>query len=121
VRRRPARCGSPDIPGQELNPRLYAEGDPVNRIDPSGLFSIGGVLEGVGKASDLFNTGIAAFKGDARAGWASVAGWAVGTAAGLACGTLTAGTGVGAAAAPAVCAGVGCYAGEVVSGAIKGS
>ncbi|MCX4703083.1 hypothetical protein [Streptomyces sp. NBC_01373] len=42
------------------------------------------------------------------------------TAAGLTCGALTAGTGVGAAAAPAVCAGVGFYAGEIVSGAIKG-
>ena len=114
------RFNQPDPSGQEKNPYLYAGGDFINNADPSGLLSIGGVLEGLGKGSDLINTGIAAFQGDTRAAWASVAGWAVGTAAGLTCGALTAGTGVGAAAAPAVCAGVGYYAGEIVSGAIKG-
>ncbi|MET9395500.1 RHS repeat-associated core domain-containing protein [Streptomyces sp. NPDC006624] len=114
------RFTQPDPSGQEKNPYLYAEGDPVNRIDPQGTLSMGGVLEGLGKGSDLLNTGIAAFHGDTRAAWASVAGWAVGTVAGLGCGALTAGTAVGAAVAPAVCAGVGFYAGEIVSGAIKG-
>ncbi|MFD9086680.1 RHS repeat-associated core domain-containing protein [Streptomyces prasinus] len=114
------RFTQPDPSGQEQNPYLYAEGDPVNRIDPNGTLSFGGVLEGLGKSSDLLNTGYAALQGDTRAAWASVAGWAVGTVAGLACGALTAGTGVGAAVAPAVCAGVGFYAGEIVSGAIKG-
>ncbi|MEU2482542.1 RHS repeat-associated core domain-containing protein [Streptomyces sp. NPDC013130] len=114
------RFTSPDPSGQEENPYLYAEGDPVNRIDPQGTLSFGGALEGLGKSSDLLNTGYAALQGDTRAAWASVAGWAVGTVAGLACGALTAGTGVGAAVAPAVCAGVGFYAGEIVSGAIKG-
>ncbi|WP_329014131.1 RHS repeat-associated core domain-containing protein [Streptomyces sp. NBC_00690] len=115
-----SRFTSPDPSGQEKNPYLYAEGDPVNRIDPTGLISIGGALEGLGKSSDLINTGIAAIQGDTRAAWASVAGWAVGTLAGVGCGALTAGTGVGAAVAPAVCAGVGFYTGEIVSGAIKG-
>ncbi|MGW9498903.1 RHS repeat-associated core domain-containing protein [Streptomyces prasinus] len=114
------RFTQPDPSGQEQNPYLYAEGDPVNRIDPTGTLSFGGFLEGLGKSSDLLNTGYAALQGDTRAAWASVAGWAVGTVAGLACGALTAGTGVGAAVAPAVCAGVGFYAGEIVSGAIKG-
>ncbi|MEU7649257.1 RHS repeat-associated core domain-containing protein [Streptomyces huasconensis] len=35
------RFTQPDPSGQEQNPYLYAEGDPVNRIDPSGLASIG--------------------------------------------------------------------------------
>ncbi|MEW2551515.1 RHS repeat-associated core domain-containing protein [Streptomyces zhihengii] len=33
------RFTSPDPSGQEKNPYLYAEGDPVNRIDPQGLLS----------------------------------------------------------------------------------
>ncbi|HET6859639.1 MAG TPA: RHS repeat-associated core domain-containing protein [Streptomyces sp.] len=41
------RFNSPDPSGQEKNPYLYAEGDPVNRIDPSGLLSLG---EGLGLA-----------------------------------------------------------------------
>jgi RHS repeat-associated protein len=39
------RFTSPDPSGQEKNPYLYAEGDPVNRIDPSGLASHGLNLE----------------------------------------------------------------------------
>ncbi|TDT42046.1 RHS repeat-associated protein [Streptomyces sp. BK208] len=34
-----ARFTQPDPSGQEKNPYLYAEGDPVNRIDPGGLLS----------------------------------------------------------------------------------
>ncbi|MGW0917318.1 RHS repeat-associated core domain-containing protein, partial [Streptomyces sp. NPDC002784] len=33
------RFTQPDPSGQEQNPYLYADGDPVNRIDPTGLFS----------------------------------------------------------------------------------
>ncbi|GHH54451.1 hypothetical protein GCM10018773_57520 [Streptomyces candidus] len=32
---------SPDPSGQEKNPYLYAEDDPVNRIDPDGTSSVG--------------------------------------------------------------------------------
>ncbi|MEV7137193.1 RHS repeat-associated core domain-containing protein [Streptomyces tauricus] len=42
------RFTQPDPSGQEENPYLYAEGDPVNRIDPTGLLSwgdIGGALK----------------------------------------------------------------------------
>nr|WP_308403062.1 RHS repeat-associated core domain-containing protein [Streptomyces sp. BV286] len=42
------RFTQPDPSGQEKNPYLYAEGDPVNRIDPNGLLSwddIGGALK----------------------------------------------------------------------------
>lgn len=44
------RFTQPDPSGQEKNPYLYAEGDPVNRIDPSGLLSLG---EGLGLAGTL--------------------------------------------------------------------
>ncbi len=59
------RFTQPDPSGQEENPYLYAEGDPVNRIDPAGLFSwpdaldigsdifgvVTGCLSGIGAAS----------------------------------------------------------------------
>ncbi|GHA71466.1 hypothetical protein GCM10010372_83090 [Streptomyces tauricus] len=40
------RFTQPDPSSQEKNPYLYAEGDPVNRIDPNGLYSwsIGGEI-----------------------------------------------------------------------------
>ncbi|WP_373314646.1 RHS repeat-associated core domain-containing protein [Streptomyces longispororuber] len=41
------RFTQPDPSGQEKNPYLYAEGDPVNRIDPSGLLSLGDVVGAV--------------------------------------------------------------------------
>ncbi|MCT7352983.1 DUF6531 domain-containing protein [Streptomyces sp. 15-116A] len=44
------RFNSPDPSGQEKNPYLYAEGDPVNRIDPTGLLSLG---EGLGLAGTV--------------------------------------------------------------------
>ncbi|MET9115603.1 RHS repeat-associated core domain-containing protein [Streptomyces longwoodensis] len=40
------RFTQPDPSGQEKNPYLYAEGDPVNRIDPTGLFSVSPEVEG---------------------------------------------------------------------------
>ncbi|WP_306292925.1 RHS repeat-associated core domain-containing protein [Streptomyces avermitilis] len=60
------RFNSPDPSGQEGNPHLYAEDGPVNRIDPSGLFSFSdfldigsrivgdfaGCLAGIGAASE---------------------------------------------------------------------
>ncbi|MEU8892520.1 RHS repeat-associated core domain-containing protein [Streptomyces sp. NPDC048442] len=42
------RFTSTDPSGQEKNPYLYAEGDPVNRIDPTGLFKLGAFLEATG-------------------------------------------------------------------------
>ncbi|GAA2075412.1 RHS repeat-associated core domain-containing protein [Actinomadura alba] len=45
-----ARFTQPDLSGQEKNPYLYAEGDPVNRIDPTGLLSLG---EGLGLAGTV--------------------------------------------------------------------
>ncbi|MER7665355.1 RHS repeat-associated core domain-containing protein [Streptomyces sp. NPDC096193] len=46
------RFTSPDPSGQEKNPYLYAEGDPVNRIDPQGTLSFGGIT-GIGDAVSL--------------------------------------------------------------------
>ncbi|WP_393073299.1 RHS repeat-associated core domain-containing protein [Streptomyces sp. LN704] len=45
------RYTQPAPSGQEQNPYLYAEGDPVNRIDPTGLFSWSDALD-IG--SDIF-------------------------------------------------------------------
>ncbi|MEV7192689.1 RHS repeat-associated core domain-containing protein [Streptomyces sp. NPDC093510] len=39
------RFTQPDPSGQEENPYLYAEGDPVNRIDPTGLFGFSDVMD----------------------------------------------------------------------------
>ncbi len=41
------RFTQPDPSGQEKNPYLYAEGDPVNRIDPSGQLGFGAVVDGL--------------------------------------------------------------------------
>ncbi|AYG78300.1 tRNA(Glu)-specific nuclease WapA [Streptomyces hundungensis] len=46
-----------DPSGQEKNPYLYAEGDPVNRIDPAGTVSLSGVMDTVGKAGDAISGG----------------------------------------------------------------
>ncbi|WP_374193990.1 RHS repeat-associated core domain-containing protein [Streptomyces sp. MBT97] len=48
------RFTQPDPSGREQNPYLYAEGDPVNRIDPDGLFSLGGIGDGLGVATILY-------------------------------------------------------------------
>ncbi|MGW6529114.1 RHS repeat-associated core domain-containing protein [Streptomyces venezuelae] len=82
-----------DPSGQEKNPYLYAEGDPVNRIDPTGLFSfkdlgidtligtIGGAVTGcVGGAVTAGIVGSAAGPGGTTVG--ALGGCAVGAAAG---------------------------------------
>ncbi|MFC8176170.1 RHS repeat-associated core domain-containing protein [Streptomyces sp. NPDC057325] len=51
------RFTSTDPSGQEKNPYLYAEGDPVNRIDPHGTLSLNGVMDTVGKAGDAIAVG----------------------------------------------------------------
>ncbi|WP_411576809.1 RHS repeat-associated core domain-containing protein [Streptomyces mutabilis] len=40
-----SRFTQPDPSGQETNPYLYAAGDPVNRTDPTGLFSFSDILD----------------------------------------------------------------------------
>jgi RHS repeat-associated protein len=103
------RFTSPDPSGQEKNPYLYAEGDPVNRIDPTGLLSIGDVADALTPMGDVKTA--MEFGGAVKDGeWGEAAaisfGWAFGEAVTTACvagATLAAGP-VGGAAAAAPCA-----------------
>ncbi|MCS0636442.1 DUF6531 domain-containing protein [Streptomyces sp. LP05-1] len=97
------RFTQPDPSGQEKNPYLYAEGDPVNRIDPNGLLSLdiggevclgvcigGGVSinedgsahpylsAGAGSPGGSVDAGLAS--GDAEKGWTGEAACGVGPA-----------------------------------------
>ncbi|MFE6132967.1 RHS repeat-associated core domain-containing protein [Streptomyces sp. NPDC056437] len=99
------RFTSPDPSGQEKNPYLYAEGDPVNRIDPTGLAA----WDALGPIGDLVQAGSHLAEGDTKALWGDVAGFAAGVVAGGLCGAAVAvtaaptlGTSLGATA--------GCYA-----------
>ncbi|MER6469747.1 RHS repeat-associated core domain-containing protein [Streptomyces collinus] len=90
------RFTQPDPSGQEQNPYLYAEGDPVNRIDPSGLFSwsdaldigsdvfgvVTGCLSGIGAASTSGALEFASAFGPWGTGAAIVGSCAVGGIAG---------------------------------------
>ncbi|MGW0117905.1 RHS repeat-associated core domain-containing protein [Streptomyces sp. NPDC003327] len=96
------RFTQPDPSGQEKNPYLYAEGDPVNRIDPTGLNAVSNLL----LAKDLLELGTDAWNGDGKA----LEGDLVGTVASL--GTETACM-FGAGLAGAATAGVG---GAIVAG-----
>ncbi|WP_254644092.1 RHS repeat-associated core domain-containing protein [Streptomyces sp. BV286] len=93
-----------DPSGQEKNPYLYAEGDPVNRIDPNGLFSfpdVSGALECT-KVGILTAAGTEALcLAGAVAGAAPTLGASVG--AGITgCHVLAAGLGTAVAAGTAV-------------------
>ncbi|MGW0548099.1 RHS repeat-associated core domain-containing protein [Streptomyces altiplanensis] len=102
------RFNSPDPSGQEKNPYLYAEGDPVNRIDPQGTLSMSGVADALGPAGDLIQGGVHLAQGDTKALWGDVAGAlvgggiAVGCASAVVAAPLTLGASLGFAA--------GCYA-----------
>ncbi|MBV1942170.1 RHS repeat-associated core domain-containing protein [Streptomyces sp. BV286] len=78
------RFTQPDPSGQEKNPYLYAEGDPVNRIDPNGLFSFADTVGIVAGAAAVGVVGLAC------AGTAVVAAilGAVATASGVLDGTM---------------------------------
>ncbi|MFD3515441.1 RHS repeat-associated core domain-containing protein [Streptomyces sp. NPDC058657] len=101
---RVGRFTSPDPSGQEKNPYLYAEGDPVNRIDPNGLAAV----DALGPVGDLIQAGQHLAEGDTKALWGDVAGAVVGGGIGTACGSmmlaapLTLGASLGF--------GLGCYA-----------
>jgi RHS repeat-associated protein len=52
------RFTSPDPSGQEKNPYLYVEGDPVNRIGPHGTLSMSGVADALGPVGDVVQGGV---------------------------------------------------------------
>lgn len=118
------RFTQPDPSGQEQNPYLYAEGDPVNRIDPNGTISLTGVADALGPIGDGFVGGVHLFQGDTKGLWSDVAGVVAGGLAGAACGVAV------AASAPATLGGslgatAGCYAiswsvGQIASSAVSG-
>ncbi|MGW0131584.1 RHS repeat-associated core domain-containing protein [Streptomyces sp. NPDC003299] len=74
------RFTQPDPSGQENNPYLYADGDPVNKADPDGLSALDKLDGIVGKfedVKDLYDIGEDLFSGDvvgAARGSASLAG-----------------------------------------------
>ncbi|MFB7931967.1 RHS repeat-associated core domain-containing protein [Streptomyces sp. NPDC056039] len=72
------RFTSPDPSGQEKNPYLYAEGDPVNRIDPHGTLSMSGLADALGPVGDVVQGGVHLAQGDTKALWGDVAGAIVG-------------------------------------------
>ncbi len=103
------RFTSPDPSGQEENPYLYAEGDPVNRIDPTGLFSLSGVADALGPIGDVATGSFHLAQGDTKALWGDVAGVVVGGAAGALCGAAVAAS-AGPTLGGSLRAAAGCYA-----------
>ncbi|MFD8295733.1 RHS repeat-associated core domain-containing protein [Streptomyces bauhiniae] len=114
------RFTQPDPSGQEQNPYLYAEGDPVNRIDPSGLSAV----DILGPAGDVIQAVGHLKESDTQALWGDVAGVVAGGLAGAACGAAV------AASTPVTLGGslgatAGCYAiswsvGQIASNAVSG-
>ncbi|MFF9395297.1 RHS repeat-associated core domain-containing protein [Streptomyces griseoluteus] len=80
------RFTQPDPSGQEKNPYLYAEGDPVNRIDPDGLFSfpdVSGALEWASLTQKIMS-------GDTKGAFAAEVGILVGIGTEAVCGAAAA-------------------------------
>ncbi|GAA4798846.1 RHS repeat-associated core domain-containing protein [Streptomyces ziwulingensis] len=105
-----------DPSGQETNPYLYAEGDPLNRIDPDGLSALDKIL----LIKDLTELGTDALNGDGKALEGDLVGAVSGLAAESAC-MFVAGA-VGAASAGiggAIVAGGCALAGNAVGDAAK--
>ncbi|MET9365227.1 RHS repeat-associated core domain-containing protein [Streptomyces sp. NPDC006632] len=115
------RFTQPDPSGQEKNPYLYAEGDPVNRIDPRGLYSLSDLPGDVKDVSDAVSSGL---EGDTDALWGQAAGIATGIAIESGCqfaaGFAALPTGGTASAALEVgCAYASTAAGDYVSGKVE--
>ncbi|PJM99541.1 Wall-associated protein, partial [Streptomyces sp. CB01201] len=93
-----ARFTTTDPSGQETNAYLYAEGDPVNRSDPSGLLSFGdvsGVLDWASLTEKVLS-------GDSKGAFAAEVGILVGIGTEAVCGAAAA-----AGAAPTLGASIG--------------
>ncbi|MFJ3505381.1 RHS repeat-associated core domain-containing protein [Streptomyces sp. NPDC090135] len=117
------RFTQPDPSGQEKNPYLYAEGDPVNRIDPSGLSWVSAIAEGAGDVTEAVSNGL---QGDTDALWGQVAGLATGIAIESACTFVVGVTAVPTGGVAAFALGTGCTvvaaaAGEYVGGKVEDS
>ncbi|MFF8556455.1 RHS repeat-associated core domain-containing protein [Streptomyces sp. NPDC015501] len=118
------RFTAPDPSGQEKNPYLYAEGDPVNRIDPTGLLSLGGVADALGPIGDVATGAVHLAQGDTKALWGDVAGVVAGGVAGALCGAAVAAS-AGPTLGGSLGATAGCYAiswsaGQIASNAVSG-
>ncbi len=101
------RFNSPDPSGQEKNPYLYAEGDPVNRIDPSGLAA----WDALGMVGDAVQGTAHLLEGDTKALWGDVAGFVAGAVVGGACEAIMLGGSLPTAGASAVGGQAVCFAG----------
>lgn len=108
------RFTQPDPSGQEQNPYLHAEGDPVNRIDPGGLFSFGDVT-GMGDWASLTHDTLT---GDTEGANATKTG--ILTGIGME-GLCMAGAAAGSFATPGVSVGAGLTGCSVVAGAAAGA
>jgi RHS repeat-associated protein len=90
------RFNQPDPSGQEINPYLYAAGDPVNSSDPTGLLSFSDVLD-VGEQVLSGVTGcLAGIGAAAETGIIQAATGFFGAAGTVAAGALACGVGEGA-------------------------
>ncbi|MFF0889387.1 RHS repeat-associated core domain-containing protein [Streptomyces sp. NPDC003456] len=121
------RFTQPDPSGQERNPYLYAEGDPVNRIDPNGLFSVEGTMKGMLKnagratrANAIYKTGNALLDGDYGKAAAVVVGEVASSVTGAACGAVATAAGAPTAGAGGFVVGAACFTGaEYVGNAVE--
>ncbi|MFE9181449.1 RHS repeat-associated core domain-containing protein [Streptomyces sp. NPDC007126] len=113
------RFTQPDPSGQESNPYLYANGDPINNADPSGLGFLSTAADWYGKVNDV-KDGVEMMQaigdGDYRKAYSKGMGMLAGAATGATCETfvvLAAPESAGASlAATAACAAGGEAAGE---------
>ncbi|MEU3529680.1 RHS repeat-associated core domain-containing protein, partial [Streptomyces sp. NPDC038707] len=107
------RFTQPDPSGQEKNPYLYAEGDPVNRIDPTGTISLGGAID---DGKEVYDAVSSAAQGDTDALVAQASGIAAGIVVESACQFVAGFAGAPTAGAGAVAVEAGCgYASTAVA------
>lgn len=86
------RFTQPDPNGQEKNAYLYAQGDPINRSDPTGTFSLGDLDKFVGwaeNAKEFWSIGQDLFSGNVTAAARSSASLAAGYVVGAVCEAAT--------------------------------